>query len=58
MWVAVHKFMEATLVISLYSHLYPKIAKMICVSFFLFNNIGEEGRTGSAWKQGIGGGRE
>jgi hypothetical protein len=27
MWVAIHKCMEATLGISLYSYLYPKLAK-------------------------------
>jgi hypothetical protein len=54
MWVGIHKFMEATLGIFLYSYLYPKLAKMICVSYylscFLFNKIGEEGRTDFAWK--------
>jgi hypothetical protein len=42
--------------------LYPKLAKTLCVSCyplcFLFNKIGEEGKTGSAWKWGVGGGRE
>jgi hypothetical protein len=48
--------MEATLEISLYNYLYPKLAKMLYFSYyflcFLFNTIGEEGRTGSAWKWG------
>jgi hypothetical protein len=48
--------MEATLGISLYSYLYPKVAKMICLSYyrlcFLFNKIREEPRTGSVWKRG------
>jgi hypothetical protein len=48
--------MEEMLGISLYSYLYLKLAKMLCLSYyllcFLFNKIGEEGRTGSAWKQG------
>jgi hypothetical protein len=56
--------MKAMLGISLYSCLYLKLAKMLCLSYyllcFLFNKIGEEeGRTGSAWKQGgvgLGGG--
>jgi hypothetical protein len=54
MWVAIHKCMEATLGISLYSYLYPKLAKTEC----LFNKIREEGRSSSAWKQegGKGGG--
>jgi hypothetical protein len=55
MWVAIYKCMEATLGISLYSYLYPKLAKTLCLSYylcFLFNKIREEeGRTGSAWKQ-------
>jgi hypothetical protein len=61
MWVAIHKCMEARLGISMYSYLYHKVAKTICLSYyllcFLFNKIGEEGGTSSAWKQGIGGGR-
>jgi hypothetical protein len=45
----------AMLGIFLYSYLYLKLAKMLCLSYyllyFLFNKIGEEeGRTGSAWK--------
>jgi hypothetical protein len=57
--VAIHKCMEATLGISLYSYLYLKLAKMLCLSYyllcFLFNKIGEEeGRTGSAQKGGGG----
>jgi hypothetical protein len=46
--------------ISLYSSLYPRLAKTIYLSYyllcFLFNKIGEEGRTGSAWKWEFGGG--
>jgi hypothetical protein len=45
--------------ISLYSYLYPKLAKKICLSYyllcFLFNEIGEEGGIGSAWKWEVGG---
>jgi hypothetical protein len=52
MWVSIHKYMEAMLGISLYSHLYPKLSKMIYISYyllyFLFNKIREEGGTGSA----------
>jgi hypothetical protein len=59
-WVAIHKCLEAMLGISLYSYLYPKLTKTICLSYyllcFLFNKIKEEGRTGSAWKWGIVGG--
>jgi hypothetical protein len=56
MWAAI-------LGISLYSYLYFKLAKMLCLSYyllcFLFNKIEEqEGRPGSAWKQGVGQGRE
>jgi hypothetical protein len=43
--------MEAMLGISLYSYLYFKLAKMLCLSYyllcFLFNKIGEEGETGT-----------
>jgi hypothetical protein len=53
--------MEATLGISLYSYLYLKLAKMLCLSYyllcFLFNKIGEEGRIGFAWKRGGFGGQ-
>jgi hypothetical protein len=46
--------MEAMLGISLYSYLYPKLAKPLCLSYsllyFLFNKIKEEGGTSSAWK--------
>jgi hypothetical protein len=57
MWVAIHKCLEAMLGISLYNYFYLKLAKMLCISYyllcFLFNKIGgQEGRTGSAWKQG------
>jgi hypothetical protein len=55
MWVAIHMCLEAMLGISLYSHFYLKLAKMLCLSYyllcFLFNKIREQGgRTGSAWK--------
>jgi hypothetical protein len=53
MWVPIHMCMEAMLGISLYSYLYLKLAKTLCLLYFLFNKIGEQGgRTGSAWKQG------
>jgi hypothetical protein len=59
-WVVIHICMEAILGISWYSYLYPKLAKMLCLSYyllcFLLNKIREqEGRTGSAQKQGEGG---
>jgi hypothetical protein len=52
--------METMLGISLYSYRYLKLAKMLCLSYyllcFLFNKIGEqEGGTGSAQKVGSGG---
>jgi hypothetical protein len=51
--------MDAMLGIYLYSYPYLKLAKILCLSYYclclLFNKIGEEGRTGSAWKQGGGG---
>jgi hypothetical protein len=53
--------MEAMLGLSLYSYPYLKLAKTLYLSYYclciLFNKIGEEGRTGSAWKQ-VGGGEE
>jgi hypothetical protein len=60
MWIGIHKCMEAKLGISLYSCLYLRPAKTLCLSyyllFFLFNKIGEqEGGTGSAPKRGDGG---
>jgi hypothetical protein len=59
MWVAIHMCMEAKLGISLYGYLYLKLAKTLCLSYyllyFLFNRIGEqEGGTGSDWKLGRG----
>jgi hypothetical protein len=53
MWVAIHKYMEAMLGMSLYSYLYLKLGKTLCVSYyrlcFLFNKIREqEGGTGFA----------
>jgi hypothetical protein len=54
MWVAIHKCMEATLGISLYSCLHLKLQKKLClfiISCFLFNKTEEqEGGTGSASK--------
>jgi hypothetical protein len=50
--------MEAMLRISLCSYFYLKLAKMLCLYYyllcFLFNKIGEEGRTGSAGSDGGG----
>jgi hypothetical protein len=59
MLVVIHKCMEAMLGISLYSYLYLKQEKMLCLSYyllcFLFNKIGEEdGGICSAWKRGWG----
>jgi hypothetical protein len=51
--VVTYMCMEAMLRIFLYSYVYLRLAKMLCLSYyrlFLFNKIGEEGRTGSAWK--------
>jgi hypothetical protein len=61
MWVVIHRCMEAMLGISLYSFLYLKLAKTICLSYYLlcffFNKIGEKCRTGSAQKWGRSRGR-
>jgi hypothetical protein len=35
MWVVIHMCMEATLGISLYSYLDLKLAKMLCLSYYL-----------------------
>jgi hypothetical protein len=53
MWVAICMCMEAMLGTSLYRYFYPKLATMLCLSYyllcFLFNKIMEqEGKTGSA----------
>jgi hypothetical protein len=63
MWVAIHKYIKATLGISLYIYLYLKLAKMLCLSYyllcFLFHKIREQERgTGSARKHGRRAGRE
>jgi hypothetical protein len=55
MWVAIHKCIEAMLGISLYSYLYLKLPKTLCLSYYLlcffFNKIREhEGGAGSARK--------
>jgi hypothetical protein len=48
-WVVIHMCLEAILGISLYSYPYLNLEKMLCLSYyllrFLFNKIGEEGRT-------------
>jgi hypothetical protein len=57
--VVIHMCIEAMLGISLYSYPCLKLAKTLCLSYYclylFFNKIGEEGRTGSAWKRGVGG---
>jgi hypothetical protein len=54
--VVIHMCIEAMLGISLYNCLYLKLAKTLCLSYYcfclLFNKIGEDGRTYSAWKRG------
>jgi hypothetical protein len=59
MWVAMHKYMKAMLGISLYSYLYPKLAKTLRLSYyllcFLFNKVREQERgTGSVPGEGGG----
>jgi hypothetical protein len=58
MWVAIYKCMEAMLGISLYSYLYLKLAKTIClvISYVFSSTKFEKKRRGSAWKQGRGAG--
>jgi hypothetical protein len=59
MWVVTHLCMEAIPGIS--SYLYLNLAIILCLSYYLlcslFNKIGEEGRTDSAWKRGGGAGQ-
>jgi hypothetical protein len=60
-WVVIHKCTEATLRISLYSYLYPKLEKLISLSNYLlrmpFNRIGKEKcGTGSSCQRIAGGG--
>jgi hypothetical protein len=61
-WVVIHMCMEAMLGISLYSYPYVKLAKTLCLSHYclwlLYNEIAEEGRTGSVWKREESGGDE
>jgi hypothetical protein len=57
MWVGIHLCMETTLGISLCTYLYLKLAKPLCLPYyllcFLFNKIGEqEAGPGSAQKEG------
>jgi hypothetical protein len=46
LYIAIYKFMEAMLGVSLYSYLYLKLAKTLCLFYyllcFLFNRIGEQ----------------
>jgi hypothetical protein len=51
LWVGM--CIEAMLGISLYSYLYLKLAKMLCLSYYPFNKIRkQEGKRGSTWKCG------
>jgi hypothetical protein len=61
MWIVTHTFMRSKPGISLYSYLYPKLGKTLCLSYYLsfllFNIIREEEEgTGSDWKQEVVGG--
>jgi hypothetical protein len=56
MWIVMHRCMDATVGLSLYSYLYFKLAKALCLSSFLlcflYYKIGkQEGRKGSARKR-------
>jgi hypothetical protein len=45
MWVVIHVCIEATLGISLYSYLYLKLAKMLCLSYYyVFSSTKSEKR--------------
>jgi hypothetical protein len=56
MWIAIHMCMEATLGISLYSYLYLKLAKMLCLSYYLLVTKLENKRAEQV-QPGRGGGR-
>jgi hypothetical protein len=45
-WVAIHMYMETTVGISLYSYLYLKLAKPLCISYYLlcFSSIKSDTR--------------
>jgi hypothetical protein len=43
-WVTIHKYMEATLVISLYSYLYLELAKMLSFLLFLIFSLKQNQR--------------
>jgi hypothetical protein len=48
-WVIIHMCMEATLGLSLYSYLYHKLAKMLClsnISYVFSSTISENKRAG------------
>jgi hypothetical protein len=60
MWVVIHMCIEAMLGISLYSYLYLKLAKMLCLSYYVFSSTKLEKRAkenlpGSKGAWGIGG---
>jgi hypothetical protein len=57
MWVAIHKYMEAKLGISLYSYFYLKIAKPLCFSYYLlcFSSTKLENIVQKWWGLGSGG---
>jgi hypothetical protein len=54
--IVMYLCMEAMIGMSLFSYPYLKLAKTLCLSYYclclLFNQTGEKGRTGSAWKRG------
>jgi hypothetical protein len=67
MWVVIHMCMEAMLGISLYSYLYPKLAKMIGLSYYLLCYVVSStksekkrveqvppGRKVGSWREGCG----
>jgi hypothetical protein len=60
MWIAIHKYMEAKLEISMYSYLYLKLAKMLSFLLCLMFSLQQNWRT-RGWNrfcQEAGGGEE
>jgi hypothetical protein len=53
-WVVVYIYMETTQVISLYSYLYFKLAKMPCFSYYLlcFFSYKTGEQVGGCWEEG------
>jgi hypothetical protein len=54
MWFAIHKYIEATLGISLYNYLYLTKKLYVFLISYVFSSTKSEKRAGYAWKLGWG----